>query len=101
MGQPRGRSHKAAAKDTPKSTAATATAAFLAWCKQVKLLHPKCSIDVLPGTGRGVVAIANIACGEVVITVPDDIVLMAEASCISEELEGETCCHAALPRGVA
>jgi hypothetical protein len=36
-----------------------------------------------------------------VITVPDDIVLMAEASCISEELEGETCCHAALPRGVA
>ena len=45
------------------------TPAFRAWCDKEAVLWPKCGIAELPATGRGVVALQDIAEGEVVVEV--------------------------------
>lgn len=65
---------------------------FIAWCKKHKLLWPKCQTGVLPSTGRAVLAAQDIAAGEVVVELPDGMVLMAENCDIADLLEG-VCAH--------
>lgn len=62
---------------------------FTAWCQQHAVLWPKCVTGVSPATGRCVLACQDIQEGEVVVEVPDDMVLMAENCGIQQELEGE------------
>ncbi|KAJ9508970.1 hypothetical protein QJQ45_028299 [Haematococcus lacustris] len=66
------------------------------WCQRVGVRHPACTIRQLPLTGRGVVAVRDIAAGEVVVEVPDSKVLMAENCSIARQLEA-----AGLVKGVA
>lgn len=68
------------------------TSSFLKWCSKSKLMHPKCTIGTLANTGRCVLATKDIKLGEIVVEVPDDIVLMAENCSIGEELESECAC---------
>jgi hypothetical protein len=61
---------------------------FVAWCRKHKVLWPKCETGVLPSTGRAVLAAQDIAADEVVVEVPDSMVLMAENCDIADLLEG-------------
>ncbi len=83
------------------STGDPATDSFLAWCATVGIKHPKCTIGVLPGTGRGVIATQDIQHGEVVVEVPDDAVLMVETCRIGDSLEGTGPDHALMPTHTA
>ncbi|KAG2499217.1 hypothetical protein HYH03_002797 [Edaphochlamys debaryana] len=51
---------------------------FAAWCAEEKVRFPSSRLDVLPDTGRALVASRNIKMGEAVVEVPDDAVLMAD-----------------------
>lgn len=57
------------------------------------MLAEKCSIGQLEATGRGVIAQQDIACGEVVVEVPDDALILAETSPICKLLQGEKFLH--------
>ncbi|EIE21805.1 SET domain-containing protein, partial [Coccomyxa subellipsoidea C-169] len=59
----------------------------LAWLRLAGIECSCCSIDVFDGSGRGVVATKDISCGEVVVHVPDESVLMPENCSCSEALE--------------
>lgn len=61
---------------------------LISWCKKHMVLWPKCQTGVLPSTGRAVLAAQDIPAGEVVVEVPDGMVLMAENCDIVELLEG-------------
>jgi hypothetical protein len=74
-------------------------AKFNSWCKKHKVLWPKCTTDVSASTGRCVLASEDIAAGEVVVEVPDDMVLMAENCDIQDILEGRGVCRWCLRRG--
>lgn len=70
------------------TTEKTDPAKFNSWCKKNKVLWPKCTTGVTASTGRCVLASHDIAAGEVVVEVPDDMVLMAENCDIQDILEG-------------
>ena len=57
---------------------------FLAWCTQQGITYPKCGISNFDNTGRGVGAIDDIDKNEVVLSVPDDAVLMPETCSLAE-----------------
>lgn len=57
---------------------------LLAWLRLAGIECSCCSIDVFDGSGRGVVATKDISCGEVVVHVPDESVLMPENCSCSE-----------------
>jgi hypothetical protein len=83
------------------TTAQPDPAAFQAWCQQHAVLWPKCVVGVSPLSGRAVLASADIASGEVVVEVPDGMVLEGETCAIQEQLAGEqacVCCVASLQR---
>lgn len=61
---------------------------FNTWCKKNKVLWPKCSTSVSATTGRCVIAQEAIKTDEVVVELPDDMVLMAENCDIQDLLEG-------------
>ena len=63
-------------------------APFLAWCRGQAVQLTKCRLGQLTNTGRCVVACEDIAAGEVVVTVPDAAVLMAENTDIEGLLDG-------------
>ena len=57
---------------------------FLAWCTQRGIAYPKCDISDFGNTGRGVGATDYIDKNEVVLSVPDDAVLMPETCSLAE-----------------
>ena len=57
--------------------------AFLKWLQGSGVDHPKCGLADFPDTGRGVVALQDIGCGEVVVCVPDDAALLPDECCIA------------------
>lgn len=67
--------------------------AFTTWLEQNGIWCPKCDIAVFPGTGRGVVAIDDIVKDEVVVEVPEDLVLWQETASIADELAASGLCH--------
>jgi hypothetical protein len=69
---------------------------FNKWCKAHDVLWPKCRTGMSASTGRCVLASKDIAAGEVVVELPDAMVLMAENCTIQELLEGEGVCSASL-----
>jgi SET domain-containing protein 6 len=86
-------------------------ASFQSWCKKHSVLWQTCTMGMSAATGRCVLAARDIAPGEVVVQVPDDMVLMAENCSIQAQLEGEqgrdgVCCGSfvacwqAMPHGL-
>lgn len=57
--------------------------AFLEWLQSSGVDHPKCGLAAFPDTGRGVVALQHIGCGELVVSVPDDATLLPDDCCIA------------------
>ncbi len=57
---------------------------FLEWCTQWGITYSKTGISNFDHTGRGVEAIDNINKYEVIISVPDDAVLMPETCSLAE-----------------
>lgn len=57
--------------------------AFLEWLQSNGADHPKCGLAAFPDTGRGVVALQDIGCEEVVVSVPDDAALLPDNCCIA------------------
>ncbi|GLI68824.1 hypothetical protein VaNZ11_013329, partial [Volvox africanus] len=68
---------------------------FLAWCQEERVRFPSSRIDVLPSTGRALVASRAMKMGEIVVEVPDDAVLMADNCSIRDILEEEGMCKPA------
>lgn len=66
---------------------------FMAWLRDNKINSPKCGIATFPETGRGVVATDDIKKDEVVVEVPDNLVLWQETTCIADELAASGLCH--------
>jgi len=61
--------------------------AFLSWCRRNdQVAFPSCSIAAVPTSGRSVIATEPISEGDVVVEVKDAAVLMAESSCIADDL---------------
>ena len=58
-------------------------AAFVKWLRSKGVDHPKCGLGAFSDTGRGVVALQTMACGEVVVSVPDDAALLPDDCCIA------------------
>ena len=57
--------------------------AFLEWLRSNIVDHPKCGLAAFLNTGRGVVALQDIGCDEVVVSVPDDAALLPDDCCIA------------------
>lgn len=59
-------------------------AAFLAWCSTQGIPCTRCTIQNYDDTGRGLGASDEIPKGAVILSVPDDAVLMPETCSIAE-----------------
>ena len=59
------------------------TAPFLHWLRSNGGDHPKCGLAAFSDTGRGVVALQGVGCGEVVVSVPDEAALLPDDCCIA------------------
>ena len=56
-----------------------AAQAYLAWLGREGAVLNGVSLATFPGTGRGVVALRALCTGETVVSVPDDLALLADA----------------------
>jgi hypothetical protein len=56
-----------------------AAQAYLAWLRREGAVLNGVSLATFPGTGRGVVALRALRAGETVVSVPDDLALLADA----------------------
>ena len=57
---------------------------FYNWLRKAEIECFRCGIVVFDGSGRGVIATRDILDGDIVVHVPDGIVLMPENCTISE-----------------
>ena len=64
-----------------------ATAAFLMWCEAQKVRLNGVSVGVFGGAGRGARATRDLDVGEVVVEVPDGVVLTTETCSVRRALE--------------
>lgn len=87
----------AGSTETPAADAAEHRQLFEAWLdfNEVKWAD-RCQLAEIPGRGAAVVAARDIAVGEVVLSVPDDAVLMPDDCCISQ-VDASACLIVTLP----
>ena len=65
------------------------------WINKLGISCSKCALHVFDGAeGRGVAAVAAIEQDEVVVSVPDDAVVMPENCSISDALQEQGLCNA-------
>ncbi|CEF98036.1 SET domain [Ostreococcus tauri] len=81
------RASDAAGEPSRESTASTSVEAFTSWCASKSIELNGVAVGKDRASGRGCVATRDLSVGEVVVRVPDEVVLTTETSSVRTELD--------------